>query len=114
MDLILLVIIASAALVFFMVYWQTGRKVRMRKALKKYGICVQAVVEDVRVNRAVRVNDRHPYVAYVGCVHPVTKETVSLPSHSKMVMTVQAGDIVNVYFDPRDEKKYAVDLPEGK
>lgn len=83
---------------------------RQREDLFRYGTVVQGVVEDLQWNYAVQVNGRHPWYAYVKCSHPRTGEQVTLRSHSEYGPRPQIGEMVQVAFDPMDEKKYAVAL----
>ena len=91
-----------------------GRGERRREELMTWGTQVDATVEKVAQNRLLQVNGRNPWYVEVSCRHPVTRENVQLRSHYVFRLTVQPGDHVRVAFDPMDERKYAVILPEGK
>ncbi|MGN0762013.1 MAG: hypothetical protein ACI4MK_01445 [Aristaeellaceae bacterium] len=91
-----------------------GRGERRREELLTWGTQVDATVEKVAQNRLLQVNGRNPWYVVVTCRHPVTRENVQLRSHYVFQLTVQPGDHVRVAFDPMDERKYAVILPEGK
>lgn len=91
-----------------------GRGERRREELLTWGTQVDATVEKVAQNRLLQVNGRNPWYALVTCRHPITRENVQLRSHYVFQLTVQPGDHVRVAFDPMDERKYAVILPEGK
>ncbi|MGN0971265.1 MAG: hypothetical protein ACI4OY_04860 [Aristaeellaceae bacterium] len=91
-----------------------GRGERRREELMAWGTQVDATVEKVAQNRMLQVNGRSPWYVEVSCRHPATREDVRLRSHYVFQLTVQAGDHVRVAFDPMDERKYAVLLPEGK
>ena len=91
-----------------------GRGERRREELLTWGTQVDATVEKVAQNRLLQVNGRNPWYVEVSCRHPVTRENVQLRSHYVFRLTVQPGDHVRVAFDPMDERKYAVILPEGK
>ena len=91
-----------------------GRGERRREELLTWGTQVDATVEKVAQNRLLQVNGLNPWYVEVSCRHPVTRENVQLRSHYVFRLTVQPGDHVRVAFDPMDERKYAVILPEGK
>ena len=91
-----------------------GRGERRREELQTWGTQVDATVEKVAQNRLLQVNGHNPWYVLVSCRHPVTREHVQLRSHYVFRLTVQPGDRVRVAFDPMDERKYAVILPEGK
>ena len=91
-----------------------GRGERRREELLTWGTQVDATVEKVAQNRLLQVNGRNPWYVLVSCRHPVTRENVQLRSHYVFQLTVRPGDRVRVAFDPMDERKYAVILPEGK
>ena len=91
-----------------------GRGERRREELLTWGTQVDATVEKVAQNRLLQVNGRNPWYVLVSCRHPVTRENVQLRSHYVFQLTVRPGDRVRVAFDPIDERKYAVILPEGK
>lgn len=95
-------------------YLGMKRSARQREELFLYGQVVNGVVEKVTCNHAVRVNRHSPWRAHVQCRHPLTRENVTVRSHAVFDMTVQPGDSVRVAFDPLDEKKHAVELPERK
>ncbi len=85
---------------------------RRREALLGYGRRVMATVTEVRVNSAVRVNGRSPYLVFAACTNPVSGQTETVKSHSIWATSLQPGDLVEVAFDPMNEKKYAFDLRE--
>lgn len=89
-----------------------SRAEKRREEMFLYGHVVKGTVEDVKCNHAVRVNNRSPWHVYVRCQHPVTRENVIVRSHGVYDLTVQQGDTVRVAFDPLDERKHAVELPE--
>lgn len=91
-----------------------GRGEKMREELLTWGTQVDATVEKVAQNRMMQVNGRNPWYVEVSCRHPVTGERAYLRSHYVFQLTVQPGDHVRVAFDPLDERRYAVLLPEGK
>ena len=91
-----------------------GRGERRREELLTWGTQVDATVEKVAQNRLLQVNGRNTWYVEVSCRHPVTRENVQLRRHYVFRLTVQPGDHVRVAFDPMDERKYAVILPEGK
>lgn len=89
-----------------------GRGERKRRELLDVGTIVEGTVVDMKVNYAVKVNRRSPWHVYVSCRHPQTYETVTLRSHNVFDPAVQKGDKVRVAFDPMDERKYAIEVPE--
>ncbi|MGN1020474.1 MAG: hypothetical protein ACI4O7_08860 [Aristaeellaceae bacterium] len=91
-----------------------GRGERRRAELMTWGTQADATVKRVAQNRMLQVNGRHPWYVEVSCRHPVTREDVVLRSHYVFRLAVQEGDRVRVAFDPMDERKYAVILPEGQ
>ena len=84
---------------------------RRREELLGYGRRVSATVTAVRENRSVSVGRRHPLVVEAQCAHPLTGESVTLRA-TVWQTALQSGDPVDALFDPVDEKKYALDLPE--
>ena len=90
------------------------RAEKRREELFLYGSVVEGVVEELRCNYAVKVNRYHPWYVYVRCRHPLTREEVTVRSHSVFDPAVKAGDKVRVAFDPLDERRNAVELPERK
>lgn len=95
-----------------LVWYFISRSERRRQEVLAYGIRVSATVTDIRVNYSVKVNRRSPVIAYAQCVHPVTRETVTLRSHNLWRVTIATGDKVDILFDQMDEKRYAFDIPE--
>ena len=85
---------------------------RRREEILQYGLRVTATIVEMRLNRSVRVNSRHPWVAIAQCTHPTTREEMTLKSHMLWKPTVAEGDKVDVAFDPMDERRYAKDIPE--
>ena len=91
-----------------------GRGERRREEILQYGLRATAVIVELRQNRSVQVNSRHPWVAVAQCTHPSTREEVTLKSHMLWYPAVAEGDKVDVAFDPMDERRYAMDIPEEK
>ena len=89
-----------------------GRRERAREDILRYGLRATAVVTELRENRSVTMNGKHPWVAVAECVHPSTRETMTVKSHMLWRPAVQVGDTVDVAFDPMDERRYAVDVRE--
>ncbi len=94
------------------VWYFFSRAKHRREELLTWGTRVKAAVTEVRVNPNVRVNRRNPHVVLARCVHPVTRETVTLRSHSVMDCTLQPGNTVDILFDPMNERRYVFDLQE--
>lgn len=84
---------------------------RRREALLGYGRRVSATVTAVRENRAVSVGRRHPLVVEAQCAHPITGASITLRA-TVWQTALKSGDRVDALFDPVNEKKYALDLPD--
>lgn len=89
-----------------------GRGNAKRAVLLSYGQRVRAEIVEVRQDRTVSVNGRHPWRVYAACEHPITREQVRLRSHYVWEDVPKVGDSVDVAFDPMNEKRYAFDLKE--
>lgn len=98
----------------FTIWRVMGRGERRREELLQYGLRTTAVVTELRQNRSVQVNSRHPWVAIATCVHPSTREKMTVKSHMLWYPVIKEGDHVDVAFDPMDERRYAMDIPEEK
>lgn len=98
----------------FTVWRVMGRGARRREEILQYGLRTTALVTELRENRSVQVNNRHPWVAIATCTHPTTREQVTIKSHMLWSPTVAEGDRVDVAFDPMDERRYAMDIREEK
>ena len=105
---------AAFLLAAVLVWYFLSRSERRRQELLSYGIRVAAIITDIRVNYSVKVNRRCPVIAYAQCIHPVTREEVTLRSHNLWGATIATGDKVDICFDQMDEKRYAFDIPEAK
>lgn len=84
----------------------------LREELERFGIRVPATVTEIRVDRSVRINGRSPLRIMVQAQHPFTGEMKTLRGPRVWQTTLTPGDAVEALFDPQDEKKYAVLLPE--
>lgn len=84
---------------------------RRREALLGYGRRVSATVTAVRENRAVSVGRQHPLVVEAQCAHPITGASITLRA-TVWQTPLKSGDRVDALFDPVNEKKYALDLPD--
>ncbi|MBE5804248.1 MAG: hypothetical protein E7316_07025 [Clostridiales bacterium] len=100
-------LIAMLAVRYFL-----GRSLRRREELLTYGLRVPATVTDIRVNYNVRVNHRSPVVIYAECIHPVSREKVTLRSHNLWNCTMETGRRVDILFDQMNEKLYVFDIRE--
>ena len=98
----------------FMIWKVMGRGERRREEILQYGLRATAVVTELKENRAVQVNGRHPWVAVATCVHPSTREEMTVKSHLLWKPSVAEGDHIDVAFDPMDERRYAMDIREEK
>lgn len=84
------------------------RRARMREELLTWGTRVKAEVVDVRVDYTVRVNRRSPVIAKVRCTLPSGEVTLKSPRlWDKCPAT---GDMVEVIYDPMDEKRYVIEF----
>ena len=101
-------------IVGFTIWRVMGRGERRREELLQYGLRATAVVTELRQNRSVQVNSRHPWVAIATCTHPSTREEMTLKSHMLWDPVIAEGDRVDVAFDPMDERRYAMDIREEK
>ena len=90
-----------------------GRRERRRQEILQYGLKVSAVITELKQNYAVKVNNRSPWVATAVCVHPVTREEVTLHSHMLWRPSAGVGDTVTASFDPMDDRRYALDIQEA-
>ena len=86
------------------------RRRRQMEELRQFGRCVQGIITDVQVNHAVRVNGYSPLIAMVECTTP-RGDKAMLRSDSLWHACPSTGDVVDVYFDPMDEKKYIIEFP---
>lgn len=98
----------------FTIWAVMRRGERRREEIMQYGLRTTAVIVELRQNRSVQVNSRHPWVAVATCTHPTTREEMTLKSHMLWHPTVAEGDKVDVAFDPLDERRYAMVIPEAK
>lgn len=97
----------------FIVWSLMGRGARRREELLQYGLRTTAVITELKQNRSVQVNGRHPWVATATCRHPSSHEEMTLKSHMLWKPSIAEGDTVAVAFDPMDERRYAMDIPEA-
>lgn len=105
--------VAAVVLITGFAIWHVmGRRERRREELMQYGLRTTAVITELQQNRSVQVNNRHPWVATAVCTHPNTREEMTLKSHMVWKPAVAVGDTVDVAFDPMDERRYAMDIPE--
>lgn len=89
-----------------------GRKQkRMREELLQYGTRVTGIVAEVWVNSSIRVNGRSPLRASVQCTFPTGD--ITLKSRNLWNACPSTGDMVEVIYDPMDEKRYVIEF-EGE
>lgn len=88
------------------------RQQRLREELEQYGARVTGAVTDITVDRTYTVNGRHPLHIIVTATHPYTGETKALRSGPIWETSLSTGDVLDVLFDPQDEKKYIILMPE--
>ena len=96
----------------FTIWAVMGRGERRREDILQFGLRATAVIVELKQNRAVQVNNRHPWVAIATCLHPSTREEMTLKSHMLWKPAVTVGDKIDVAFDPMDERRYAMAIPE--
>lgn len=90
----------------------TRRQRLLRQELEQYGTRVSGTVTDIRLDQTYRVNGRHPLRIFVQVAHPTTGETLTVRSGPVWETSLATGDMVDVLFDPMDEKKHIVVLPD--
>lgn len=88
------------------------RQRRLREELEQYGTRVTGMVSDVIVDRTYRVNGRHPLRVVVTARQPGTDAERTLRSGPVWETHLSPGDVVDVLFDPMNEKHYVILLPE--
>jgi len=88
------------------------RKKRMREELLIWGTRVTGTITQVRVNRSIRVNGRHPLLAQVQCAFPSGEVTLTSPHLWNACPAT--GDQVEVIYDPMDERKYVIEISDEK
>ena len=81
----------------------------MREELLTWGSRVKGEVVDVRVDYPVRVNRRSPVIAKVRCTLPSGEITLRSPRLWDAHPAV--GNVVEVIYDPMDEKRYVIEFP---
>ncbi len=94
--------------------WVMRRQRLLREELERFGIRVQGRVSDICVDHSVRVNGRSPLRIMVTAQHPTTREMKTLRGPSVWNTSLATDDAVEVLFDPQNEKKYVVLLPEAQ
>ena len=85
------------------------RQKRLREELLQYGTRVTGTITDVKVDYTVRVNNHSPLVAMVQCDFPTGE--VTLKSKRLWRACPNTGDLVEVVYDPMDEKRYVIEFP---
>lgn len=105
------IVLLAAGIIIWIVM---GRGARRREEIMQYGLRTTAVVTELKQNRAVQVNGRHPWVVIATCTHPSTREEMTVKSHMLWHPVVAEGDHIDVAFDPMDERRYAMDIREEK
>lgn len=103
------VIFLLVAVILFLI---RRRKQRMREELLTWGTRVTGTIIQVRVNPSIRVNGRNPLLAQVRCAFPSGE--VTLTSQHLWHTCPNPGDHVEVIFDPMDEKRYVIEIPDEK
>lgn len=86
------------------------RRARLKEELQAWGSRVTGVITGVRTDPTVRVNHRSPVIAMVRCTLPSGE--VTLKSHRLWSSEPAVGDMVDVLYDPMDERRYVIDFQE--
>lgn len=86
---------------------------KRRKDLMENGDVLTGTITAVNINRAVRINGRHPYKAECEVIDPFSSEKYLYSSQN---VTNDISDLVGrevtVYVDKKDKSKYFVDIFE--
>ncbi len=88
------------------------RRARLREELLAWGTRVTGVVAKVVTDRSVQVNRRSPLRIVAEVQHPVTRELVRVRSRQVWSTSLAPGDTVDVLFDPMNEKRRMLDVPQ--
>lgn len=96
------------------VWFTLSRSLRRREELLTWGTRATATVMEVQTNMNLRMKGRYPKTVLARCVHPFTRETVTLRSHNVQDCTLKPGQTVDIAFDPMNERRYIFDLMEGR
>lgn len=84
------------------------KRAQLREELLTWGQRVKGEVVDVRVDYSVKINRRCPVIAKVRCTLPSGEVTLKSPRlWDKCPAT---GDMVEVIYDPMDEKRYVIEF----
>ena len=103
-------IFAVMGVIFLLV---NRRQRRLHEELMRFGTRVTGTVTDIRIDHTIRVNGRSPLRLFVQVQHPHTGEMKTVRSPMLWNTTLSTGDPLDVLFDPQDEKRYAVVLPDS-
>ena len=83
------------------------------KNLRKNGEVFTGTITDVKINRNVRINGRHPYKAECEVINPYDGEKYLYSSKNiNSDISHFIGMTVNVYVDKNKKSKYYVDMDE--
>lgn len=86
------------------------RRARLKEELQAWGQRVTGTVTEVRTDPTVRVNHRYAKIATIRC--PFPRGEVTLKSHRLWGNAPAVGDAVEVLYDPMDESRYIILLPD--
>ena len=86
------------------------RRARLKEELQAWGQRVTGIVTDVRTDPTVRVNHRYAKIATIRC--PFPRGEVMLKSPRLWGSVPAVGDAVEVLYDPMDESRYIILLPD--
>lgn len=111
-----LVLVAISAATFVAALWRlipVARNLWLEKALAGDGITVRGVITDLQTSKVIRVNQTYSVRLTILCTAPSGRE-LEFRSPILWAPEAQAGDPVDVIFDPADEERYFIRLVEKK
>lgn len=88
------------------------RRRLLAEELERFGIRVTGTVSEMYRDRSYNVNGRNPLRIMVQAQHPTTGEMRTLKGPMVWETPLSVGDKLDVLFDPQNEKKFVVKLPE--
>lgn len=115
-DVFGMVLVAASAATFVVALWRLIPLVRnlwLDKALAEGGVTVRGVITDMQNCRVIRVNQTYSVRLTILCTAPSGRE-FEFKSPILWAPEAEAGDPVDVVFDPVDEERYCIRLVEKK
>ena len=88
----------------------SGKHQRLYEELLASGSRVTGTVTEVHTDYTVRLNSTYARIATIRC--PFPRGEVTLESHRLWDKIPAVGDAVDVLYDPMDESRYVLLLPE--